>query len=403
MKTRNNTIGRKIINFVCENQLKRKYFSKRKISREIDLPRRTVDRWIICFREESMIKTDPMFPIFATDETLQDYRNGALFVPLDPDRKKKKIKSKDVYPVLLILSCSAFGSPKYKKIEADQYLAEKKLPGVTINDIVYKLTHKYGSPNPKARFFKNKINFTNMELFGYLQLSRNEAKQYFEKMVKFEYEYPILKEIKYDNQPCFVIGDKKLEEFIKICFFVFGQDVYSILAYLYIFDRLKNPRSYYSKMWQGKYTEQQRGEQIKEYIEHAKLTKKNSSYYRNIKIRLTSDTAEWQWEQVIKAYKKTMEKWFGKQLIRNLHFSSIKEILTSSFDKEFERAIKDIHKCQIFDDKLEGINKKYKILEEKYPMIVKALIDILVPDYFRYTIREEYMKNVTNSSNLLSR
>ena len=50
--------------------------------------------------------------------------------------------------------------------------------------------------------------------------------------------------------------------------------------------------------------------------------------------------------------------------------------------------------------KLEGINKKYKILEEKYPDIIKALLDTLFPSFFRDIIREEYMKNVTIKSNL---
>jgi hypothetical protein len=156
--------------------------------------------------------------------------------------------------------------------------------------------------------------------------------------------------------------DRLLQEFINKCLIVFNSGVFLILRYYHKTDRFKKIKMKGTSQFVTK------GEQIDEYEKYMKI-----------------------WFGVRKAYH-SIDIFRGRFSLTN-----------DDANKRLERAMIDIYKHSILDDELKCINTKYKVLEKKYPDVVEAILDTLFPKFFRDIIREEYMKNVTNTSNLLDR
>ena len=133
---------------------------------------------------------------------------------------------------------------------------------------------------------------------------------------------------------------------------------------------------------------------------------KNSQLYRYRLRRYPTFDNRGQQPDQIKTFQRWMKEiWFGKDTSKE-YFNNMKSrLLVDAADiaDNIRRSVKDISKCNIFDDELNSINKKYQILKEKYPDVIEALLDIIFPVFFRDIIREEYKKSVTIESNLLNR
>jgi hypothetical protein len=121
---------------------------------------------------------------------------------------------------------------------------------------------------------------------------------------------------------------------------------------------------------------------------------KSSPYYKNRLKRKPEQNIKEHPDEIKKYQEYMRATWFGENKT-SVYFNYMKIGLLVDNTHNIKRAIKDIHKCNIFDDHLESINKKYKVLQERYPEVVNPILETLFPGFFRDIIREQYMKNIT--------
>ena len=188
-----------------------------------------------------------------------------------------------------------------------------------------------------------------------------------------------------------------------MCIILFCQDVYYILEYFYslnetiLKDREKKEIEYLEKP-RGPYPNISIDELNTKNRRLKKLLKASPYYKYQLKRKPKQNSKEH--PDQIKNYGEYMrEIWFGEDRTTD-YFNFMKNRLLVDATHNIRESIKDINKCQIFDDELEGIKKKYKILEKKYPAIIDAILETLFPRFFRDIIKEKYMNNVTIMSNL---
>lgn len=427
MNTWNIKKAKKIIKIVYEYQKKEEGIGFRELVRQSGLSKRGLEIWLTHLREEiwlngsgkiSIVRKEPRIPILLTEEALESYEKDTLILR-DP-RSKNKLTDRDRKTILLILSITAFGYFKWKKVYQDQslpsnsitksyknkefiYLGGKCIPGVAINDLVSNLKNKVRMHKLRAHLLENQINVTNIGLFGFLDLTKDEAKKSIEFLTHDCY---ILRENKYHNQKRYTIRDKELEGFIKTCIILYCQDVYPILEYFSnlnesrLRDREKREIEHFDK-YPSSYPNTSKEERLSEVNQYIKSLKSSSAYDYRLKRSPTFNNRGQQPDQIKNFQKWMRETWFGKDKT-SVYSDFIKRGLLPDVDRELERAVRDIYKCSIFDDEFNGINDKYKTLEVKYPEIIGAILDILFPEFFKDIIRE-YKKNVTTESNLLNR
>ena len=432
MKPRDNEIDRTIIKEIAQHEPQgigvRELLKKTGLSTNAIYPR--LDR----LRRVSIICQEPQFPLHLTEELLEKLKKGPIVLPCDPRSRKNRLTDRERKAILLILSIAAFGSPKVKRVYQTKsrsrsivkllknkeflYEGDGRSPGIGINDIVPKFFRnksKTRSSYIKAHLLENKINTFNMDLFGYLELSRKEAEGYLGWLTK---HYPlILVETKHNTQTRYVIKDEQLKGFIRTCVSLFCQDVYSILWCLYGLNdsRLRIQRKSMLKEYEmlpSSYSNTSNEARIPQIEKHIKTLKKSSFYrYRLMKHPTYDNTGKL--PDLIKTFLEWMRGvWFGEERTSFLlgattgiiiedktteHLKYFAKGLFGDVDREVKGAIEDIKKCQIFDDKLEDINDKYNILEEKYPEVIHAIIDLLFPKFFMDIIRHWNIKNISSN------
>ena len=364
---------RKIVEILQQNK---QGIGFRKLSRDSGISRGGLEVCLKRLRELSIVKDEPRLPILLTEEALEKCKKNTLVIPRDPRSKKNKLTDRERKTLLLILSISAFGRVKMKRIYQTQsrsrfivkslkdkeflYGDGRRLSGIAINDIIPKYprnnkskTRSSLSNHNRSRLLENQVNPFNMGLFGYLELSIDEVK----KSMKFltQYESPILVEKKYHNQTRYVIKDEQLKEFIKVCVILFSQDVYSILECLYslnesrLRDRKKKEIEHFER-FPSSYPNTSKEERISQINQYIKSFEKSSFYDYRLKRNPTFDNKGQQPDQINTFQDWMREIWFGKDKA-SIHFNFIKRGLLPDIDHELKRAITDIHKCNIFDAK----------------------------------------------------
>ena len=229
------------------------------------------------------------------------------------------------------------------------------------NDTTKKLKRIYKPDNLYPPILENRISGTSLEIFKHLELSNEESEQYYQFLKDYKpssyKSYNILTETgRYynNNQTVYEMKDRLLQEFINKCLIVFNSGVFLILRYYHKTDKFKK-----------------------------------------IKVKGTSQIVT-KGEQ-INEYEKYMNIWFGSR--KAYHsidiFRGRFSLTNDDANKRLERAMIDIYKHSILDDELNNINKKYQIVEKKYPDTIDAILEILFPKFFRDVIREEYMKKTS--------
>ena len=369
MRTRNNKNGDQIIKVVYESEPTGIGF--RQLSRKTGLYQKSLSTWLKYLTVDLNFTTKDLIGyIHLTEDAIKNYDTNNLIIPPDSRSKKVKQNSRKQFVIkglgenyaqiiILILSLAAFGVKKpieYKKPEHGlliirnlinlqqtyMYGTKKSFAGLVLSDLVNKLPNKSNdSPNKKAFLPKYHINFDNNELFGNIKLSPENAQNYIELLCKYKILLP-LKNKKY-SETRYEITDKLLDGFVKNSIIAFNSDVEQRLEYAYIYGHL--------------------------------IKKQNGEYIALLK------------------------KWYG----RNRKFSNINEYVNRSKTREGNISLKEHYKkyidlCDddIFDyglfertiikEKNEYkliISKKYKILQEKYPLIVNTFFDILFPQLLR--------------------
>jgi hypothetical protein len=407
-RTFNRKIGQSILDIIyqyeplgigyCEIQRKGNFYDN------------TLTYWLKHLEAINFIYRTKRF-IRLTIEAKEKYENGTLVIPHDSN-SKNKLTDKDRKIILLILSIGAFGYFKWNKVyhQSDtnskvesltnkdfMYYGGKRIPGVAIEDIVFYHENEDGLLKLRTNLLEDQINVTNMGLFGHLELIESKAEKYIKYLT--DYDIPILLETKYHNQTRYIIKDEELKKFIKICVILFCQDVYPILEYLYSLNesilkaRKETELKYFDKSSRS-YPNISKDERIDQLNKNIKSLKNSLLYRYRLRKYPTFDNRGQQPDQIETFQRWMKEIWFGKDRSKD-YFKNMKSGLLVDDADNVRRSVKDIYKCNIFDDNLNSINDKYKILQEKYPEVVEAILDTLFPRFFRDIIREEYKKNVT--------
>jgi hypothetical protein len=203
-------------------------------------------------------------------------------------------------------------------------------------DTTKKLERIYKKDNLYPAILENRISGVSFELFRHLELSDAEAKEYYQFLKDYKprsyKSYPILTETKryYNNQIVYEMKDRLLQEFINRCLIVFNSGVFLILRYYHKTDRLKKIKM------EGTSQIVTKGRQIDEYEKYMKL-------------------------------------WFGlREAYYSIDIFRERSPLTNvDVDKRLEIAMIAIHKNSVLDDELNDINKRYQILQEKYPDLLE--------------------------------
>ena len=381
MRTRNNKNGYKIIKFVYEYE-PNDGIGFRQLSRKTGLYQKSLSRWLEYLTDLNITKKDSVGRIHLTEDSIKKYNTNKLIIPSDPRSKKvekdqhrkKQLVIKEFgknYAEIIILSLclAAFGSIKpkeYKKpkvglviihntIDPQQKqtymygVTKQPLSGVGLSDLINdKLStiRLNDSPNKKAFLPKYYTNYGSNELFGYLRLSQENAQKYIS-LLSEEYKIlsPIIKSSKkYYNETRYEISDKLLNEFVKQCILAFNSDVDQRLEYAYICDFLNR-------------------KQVKEYFEFLKKWYGRNRKYSNISTYVNRS------------------KDIGIDNISKEHYRKY----INKCDRDiFSYGLfeSEIIKCKNDEYKL-IISKKYKELQEKYPLIINIFFDVLFPEFLR--------------------
>ncbi|MDF2737179.1 MAG: hypothetical protein K0S93_1036 [Nitrososphaeraceae archaeon] len=257
MRTWDSKIGEEIIKIVYRYEPVGIRFNElKKIS---GYAKNTIDRWLNRLREFGIIEKIPKYPIHLTKAAIQQYRTNSLMIP--PDLRKYTIKEKNLWrendkkSLILILSLMALGVYKprrYNKPTIGLYEIQnpvnprqffmyggKTIHSISLNDVVGSISPKRPDAHNKRAFLPNtKINYGNNELFGYLNLTIEEAHQIFYKLLN--HNSPIIKPLKIkcktQSEMRYTIADDLLKEFITNCILSFNVYVKDRLVYAYIYD-----------------------------------------------------------------------------------------------------------------------------------------------------------------------
>ena len=390
MNIRNNNNGYKILKVTQESEPNGIGF--RQLMRKTGLYQKSLSSWLRYLTIDlKFIKKDSNGQFHLTENAIKQYNTNNLIIPLDPDSKKFKKMQRTQFVIkefgknyaeiiILILCLAAFGSTKpreYKKPELglvilhDPTDAQKtfmygtnntklssSLIGVGLDDLIDKLPNKSSySQNKKAVLPKYYTNYENNELFGYLRLSKNTAQKSITLLSK-EYNIlsPIIKNNKTNNEIRYEICDELLKEFVELCILAFNGDVDQRLEYAYIC---------------GFLNEKQRNE----YLEFLSKWYGRSRKYSNVCIYLN----------------KLKDR--GMNNSSKDHYRKyINECDKDIFHYElFEPGIIKCYECNKYKYKL-IIGKKYKPLQEKYPLIVNIFFDLFFPQFLRKIWYDQIIK-----------
>ncbi len=371
----NNEFGYAIIDILLKHEPHASSYSK--VRGEGDINHKTLSAWLK--RLESLnIITRTKRSIRLTSEAKERREQKTLVLPTDERRKKKKKtifqKDRDRYSILFILFNSAHlvfedKTEELDKIEDVLWTSITWRKGIVVDDLAFKLKRLYHPYMPNPPRFENRLHGCNIEIFRHLELSPEEAEKYLI-LLKHYKPYPILVDTQYENQIRYEIEDKSLEDFLQRCLYAFA-DVYFILEFYYKNKRLETG---YIKKYEKEYKESMNGW----------FGDKQNYYSLNVFPPPLSRLAN--------VNKKDLERdlrdYYGMP-ISLLSSSATKEDYA---DEQLERAIKNIYNYEIFDAGLKHINKKYRILTEKYPDIIEAILDLLFPSFFIDIIRKENKK-----------
>lgn len=375
MRTYNNIIGNKIIDIVYEHN---PYgIGRNELARISGFTKNTIDRWITLLRKFEIIKQTPKYPILLTELSIQKYRNNSLLIPFDLRRKnhikeKSLLSKKDKKSIILILSLMALGvykSRRYHKPKAGLLPIQnpsnlqqifmyggKTIHSVSLKDVIRSSTKRTGSPNKKAFLPNTKINYGNNELFGYLDLTIEEAERIFTKLLN--HDPPIIKPLKINcknqTETRYIIADDQLKEFVTNCILSFNVYVKDRLEYTYIYDL------FYTFEKEDKKYQFIKKEQIKEY------KKKYMQIWYGSKRKSYG-------------YLTMMDKRKEELNIKN----SEKYELIKHYKKVIDEWDENIKKRYLFDNKFENVNEKYKPLLKRYGFIVNIFLELLFPLFLR--------------------
>jgi hypothetical protein len=212
--------------------------------------RKTLDLWLKRLRSLGIIRLYPKTPIRLTEVAAENYKNRSLVLPCD-FRSRAKLKahvvkskrSQNVY--LLILSIAAFGAIYYRsttKFEPGQVSSvdifkNKKIgyssygrPGVGLIDLVDKRRTRLDYLPPRRK------NVGNDELFGYISLTEQEARQHINDLQV--HSPPILYVIdpQSNDRTRYGILDPVLKEFVSFCIITLGNVEWK-LQYVWLYKR----------------------------------------------------------------------------------------------------------------------------------------------------------------------
>ena len=217
--------------------------------------------------------------------------------------------------------------------------------GLGLSDLIDKLPNKSSySPNKKAVLPKYYTNYDNNELFGYLRLSKDTAQKYIKLLSEISKILIPIVQIKKNSETRYEIYDELLKEFVQQCILAFNNDVDQRLEYAYICNFLER-------------------EQQKEYLKFLRKWYGRSRKYSNI------------YSYLNRSKEREMDN-ISKTLFRKYIHECDKDI----FDYELFES--DIIKCGYDEYKL-IVGKRYKPLQEKYPLIVDIFFDMLFPQLLR--------------------
>jgi hypothetical protein len=381
MRTWDNIKGQKIIKIVYEHEPDGIGYNE--LKRISGYAKNTIDRWLNRLKNCGMIKQNPKYPIHMTEEAIQKFRMNSLFISYDVRRRQKNIWSeKEKRSIILILSLMALGMYKPRKYHKPKAgLLEIWNPSnpqqffmyggktihsdsVSLNDVISKISTKNpASPNNSAFLPNAKINYGNNELFGYLNLTIEEAQQIFDKLL--DYSPPIIKPLKTkcktQSEIRYTIIDDLLKEYVTNCILSFNVYVNHRLQYAYIYDLF-----YVIEKENGDLLK--KGEQIKEYKKYMQI------WYGS--------------KRKTQGYFSIMDKRKEELTIKNNEKLELAKHYKKVID-ERDKIIKDRH---LFDNKFENINEKYKPLFDRYGVIVNIFLELLFPIF----LKEIWKKNLFN-------
>jgi len=367
MRTWDNIKGQKITEIIYEHEPDGIGFNK--LKRISGYAKNTIGRWLNRLRIFGVIKKTPKYPIHMTEKAIQEYRKHSFFLPYDRRRRQKNIWSeKEKKSIIHGLSLMALGvyRPQYKVTKTKLYVYKfQKYPFFSHQSVMDsgKTIYSISLKNKRA-FLSNtdRINNGRYEVFGYLNLTLEEAQQIFEKLLK--HNPPIIKplKVKYNktrNEIRYTIADDLLKEFVANCILSFN---------LYVRERLKLAYVYnlFYAIEQENYNFLKKGEMIKEYKRYMKIwygysTKTYGSFDMIKKRKQQLNIKKDERSELIRHYKKVIDEW---DKIKNKH---------------------------IFDEEFKNVNVKYKSLLDKYGLIVNIFLEILFPQF----LREIWRKKIT--------
>lgn len=250
--------------------------------------RRTLDLWLNRLRDFGVIQLHPKVPIRLTEAAVKSYENRSLVLPSDfrsraifkshvvRNRKTDQDPERSQNVYLLILSIAALGAIYYRsttKYEPGQLSSvdifnNKKIgyssygrPGVGLVDIVDKRRTRLDYLPPRRK------NVGNDELFGYISLTEQEARQHINDLqVRIP---PILHVI--DPQPNdrtrYGILDPVLKEFVSFCIITLGNLEWKLqYAWLYKRPIRKFMKDAENKWYTRLYGSDQKGLRVTSYL-----------------------------------------------------------------------------------------------------------------------------------------
>lgn len=260
MRFYNEKIGYKIIDIIYS--LEPYGIGRNELVRVSGYAKDTIDDWRNRLIEFGHIRIDSKGRMYLKEDAIQKYRDGNLIIPSDIKkkdritksdritRKKYDLNERERSIIILILSIAAFDSDvpirlekaipgamvSYNPINDERYLYTRKtLPGFAISDITKKTTIKQSfDSNSKSYFLpENRINFFNNELFGYFEITKDEAIGYVDRLEK--YKPPILYPIdqKIQGETRYIIKDQILNNFVKYCISIYNTTIIDDLLNLY--------------------------------------------------------------------------------------------------------------------------------------------------------------------------
>lgn len=257
--------------------------------------------------------------------------------------------------------------------------------GLKLDDLINQRSKKLtdSSHDKKAYLLENHVNMTNNELFGYLNLSKEEAEKYINRL-EF-HNPPILISQKKYNKSIYKIEDQLLKQFVMECILAFNSCVDERLMCSYIYNGVSD------KILQKAY----RNNQLRNYTNNNDK-KIDFPYTMN---KITKD--------ILKKYRKNMHIWYGDKRKLNELFSLMnarkKEIEQRESSLRYEsihhynKIIDDYDKkiidCKIFDNEFVSVNEQYKSISKNYSFVVNIFLDLLFPEFLKDIWKRKKIKS----------